>query len=203
MHCDMRRALIQSATLILTLAAPLALSAQIGLGLEAKSATTALAVRRLAQTAAQRVRRRYRAVPRLLHQAQSHSAWAASPPRHPADMAASTGDIHLPSGRDPFRSLLAAPGIGPGPMHAMIPGRAGLLWMDLAIEGVVTGGPQPLALVMGPDHRTYLLVPGVRIYDAVIFRINQRGIWFETLQKPGPSGRLSGHLVFKPLATKR
>lgn len=181
----------------MTLAAPLALTAQIGLGLEAKSAVTALAVRRLAQAAAQRVNHRYRAIPRLLHQAQTHSSWAANPAHHTADMAVSSGQLRLPSGRDPFRALLAAP--GPGPTQTSIPGLAGLLWTELTVEGVVTGGPQPLALVAAPDHRTYVLVPGKRIYNAVVFRVNSRGIWFETLQKPGPAGRLSGHLVFKPL----
>ncbi len=197
-----RRTLTQFATLLLMIAAPLALAAQIGLGLEAKSATTALAVRRLAQTAAQRVRSRYRAVPRLLHQAQTNSSWPTNSAHRTANMSIPSGDFRLPAGRDPFRALLAAPGVNSGPMQPTIPGRAGLLWMDLAVEGVVTG-PHSLALVAAPDHRTYLLVPGARIYNAMVFRISSRGIWFETLQKPGPAGSLSGRLVFKPLPAKR
>ncbi len=109
---------------------------------------------------------------------------------------------HLRLSRDPFRPLVSHPHAGPGaaPVVRRPPGKAGLRWQSLQIQGIALGGRNAaVALAATGQGMSYLLRPGDRLFNALIVRISLRGIWLEELAPAGPRGRPHGKLRLLPM----
>lgn len=82
-----------------------------------------------------------------------------------------------PAGRrDPFRNLLAI-GIDPAAKGYRPPGLQGLSVNELSVRGVIEkldGGY--VAMVQGPDNKTYSIHPGDRLLDGLVRAVNAEGL---------------------------
>jgi Tfp pilus assembly protein PilP len=79
--------------------------------------------------------------------------------------------------RDPFQSLMgtgtelhAASSKGEGP--------AGMTVAEIAVRGVVQTRGTLVAMVSGPDHKTYIVHAGDKLLDGTIKSITQQGMIF-------------------------
>lgn len=70
--------------------------------------------------------------------------------------------------RDPFISLVNRASIEKGPPQKRPEGLRGLSFDEIALRGVFLGRAGPIALVQGPDTKTYQVHIGDRMYDAVV-----------------------------------
>jgi len=94
--------------------------------------------------------------------------------------------------RDPFVPLVSPPS-----SQAVIttasaprpPGLAGLSAADVALTGIITRGTRRLALLRGPDGRTYLAREHDRVHDGVISRIDRDGVVWLTAATTEDAGR--------------
>lgn len=69
------------------------------------------------------------------------------------------------------------------------PGLAGLAAADVAVTGIITRGPLRLALLRGPDGRTYLAREHDSVHDAVITRIERDAVVWVTTGTTEEGGR--------------
>jgi len=79
--------------------------------------------------------------------------------------------------RDPFVSLLAR-GAEPRPPTARPAGPAGILIGEVAVKGVVRDRTGFLAMIQGPDKRTYVVRPGEKLFDGSVKAITGDGVVF-------------------------
>jgi Tfp pilus assembly protein PilP len=92
------------------------------------------------------------------------------PPRQPESY------TYEPAGRrDPFTNLL---GIGSGPRVTLTrgEGKAGLVVAELSVRGVMQNRGGFLAMVQGPDGKTFLLRAGDKLADGTVRAVNAEGI---------------------------
>jgi hypothetical protein len=84
---------------------------------------------------------------------------------------------YRPDGRrDPFVSLLSR-GVEPaGVPRGSISGIGGLTTAELSVRGIVTAKGRYIAMVQGPDAKTYIAHPNDRLVDGVITRITAQGV---------------------------
>jgi hypothetical protein len=83
---------------------------------------------------------------------------------------------YAPDGRrDPFLSLLSAGGTGGTPADH-VDGPAGLLTAELSVRGVVKSRGALLAMVQGPDNRTYVIRAGDKLRDGLVKAVNPDGL---------------------------
>ncbi len=84
---------------------------------------------------------------------------------------------YKPDGRrDPFVSLLSR-GIEPAPVtKGSITGINGLTTAELSVRGIVNAKGRYIAMVQGPDTKTYIAHPNDRLVDGVIMRITAQGL---------------------------
>jgi hypothetical protein len=103
--------------------------------------------------------------------------------------------------RDPFVSLIqpkrptttqALPGTRPPT------GLAALALSDVVVTGLVRSGTTMLAVLQGPDRRSFVAHEKDRLMDAVIKMIDARGVVFV---EQDASGAANGHEVRKALRT--
>ncbi len=79
--------------------------------------------------------------------------------------------------RDPFVSLLAR-GAELRGAATRPPGLAGLLVGEVAVRGIVKGPKGFLAIVTGPDRRTYIVHPNDRLFDGTVKAIAEDAVIF-------------------------
>jgi Tfp pilus assembly protein PilP len=78
--------------------------------------------------------------------------------------------------RDPFVSLIAR-GTEPRTVpKGSVTGLSGLTTAELSVRGIVTTKGRYIAMVQGPDSRTYIVHPNDRLVDGVITRITAQGL---------------------------
>jgi Tfp pilus assembly protein PilP len=106
------------------------------------------------------------------------SAPAAPAPAAPAAAAPPTETYTYQSEgrRDPFLNLLGA-GPDPRPAAARRPeGAAGLSVAEISVRGVLQSRDALVAMISGPDNRTYIVHQGDQLLDGTIKRITSEGL---------------------------
>lgn len=114
----------------------------------------------------------------VVAQAPVADAPAAEQPADPPPPAAATGEIYTyrPDGRrDPFVSLLAR-GVDTNPEVRNLTGLGALTTAEVSVRGVIELGGDYVAMVQGPDAKTYIVHPNDRLLDGVITRITSQGL---------------------------
>jgi Tfp pilus assembly protein PilP len=116
----------------------------------------------------------------LAHAQTAPAAAPAAPaPAAPAAKAATALDdyAYRPDGRrDPFISLINA-GADPRPTTARrIDGPATFMVGDISVRGVMQTREALVAMVQGPDNRTYLVHQGDKLADGVIKTVTPQGL---------------------------
>lgn len=104
--------------------------------------------------------------------------------------------------RDPFASLIvpkptptSRPGGGAGPVAA---GLGGVSVTDVVVKGVIRSGNTLIALLQGPDGRTYMAKRQDRLHDGVISRIEIDAVVF-TERSADAAGVVRARDIRKPL----
>jgi hypothetical protein len=88
--------------------------------------------------------------------------------------------------RDPFTSLIAAKaGYSSGPGVPAVPGLPGLALADVTVRGVVRSGENILAILEGPNQKSYVARPKDRLRDASVQTIDTTGVIFAEQLAPG------------------
>ena len=104
--------------------------------------------------------------------------------------------------RDPFVSLIVPKAPASGPLSAArpraVPGLVGIAISDIVVKGLVKSGATLIALLQGPDGRTYMARTQDRLQDGVVTRIDSDAVVF-TERSPDAAGQLRAHDVRKPL----
>jgi Tfp pilus assembly protein PilP len=97
---------------------------------------------------------------------------AASAPTEPSGLPYS---YQADGRRDPFQSLTAAStdDKAPRPTGA---GIAGIRVEELSVRGVMRSRERLVAMITGPDNRTYVVHPGDKLADGVVKSINPQGL---------------------------
>jgi hypothetical protein len=81
-----------------------------------------------------------------------------------------------PAGRrDPFLTLIGA-GVEPRAPVKRGEGSTGLLVAEISVRGVVQGRGSLVAMVQGPDNRTYLMHTGDKLVDGTIKAVTPQGL---------------------------
>lgn len=86
--------------------------------------------------------------------------------------------------RDPFVSLIAprvaptAPAAASRPKSIPGAGLSGLAVSDVTVKGLIKSGATYIALLQGPDGRTYMAKREDRLQDGVVTRIESDGVVF-------------------------
>lgn len=84
--------------------------------------------------------------------------------------------IYQPDGRrDPFVSLLGG-GVEPRAASTRGEGPAGMTVGEITVRGVVQSNGAMVAMIQGPDKKTYVVHQGDKLLDGTIKAINQQGL---------------------------
>ena len=85
-----------------------------------------------------------------------------------------------PAGRrDPFRSLLEGfEELEEGPARARPPGLPGMLVEELRVEGIIETPTGILAFVLGRDNVSYIIRPGTKLFNGLVFEIQPKKVVF-------------------------
>jgi Tfp pilus assembly protein PilP len=95
---------------------------------------------------------------------------AAPPPAEPYT-------YHSDARRDPFVSLTGT-GTEPQPTASKGEGPAGMTIAEIAVRGIMQSRGTLVAMVSGPDHKTYIVHPGDKLLDGTIKSITPQGMIF-------------------------
>jgi type IV pilus assembly protein PilP len=99
----------------------------------------------------------------------------ASPDAPPAAGPAAAGYSYDPAGRrDPFLTLLGVGGTTGSSKSGE--GAAGMAVDELSVRGVMTSRGALVAMVQGPDNKTYIVHQGDKLADGVIKSITPLGL---------------------------
>ena len=105
--------------------------------------------------------------------AAAPAAQAEKPPVVPENY------TYEPSGRrDPFLSLLGS-GADAHPVSKKGEGPAGMTVSEISVRGVMQSKSGLIAMVQGPDNKTYIVHPGDKLADGSIKSINAQGLVIE------------------------
>lgn len=105
------------------------------------------------------------------------SAKPAAPPAQPLPTV-DPAYVYEPAGRrDPFISLLGR-GQEAGPTTARLPGLSGLLIGETTVKGVLRDRTGFIAMLQGPDNKTYTVRVGDKLADGTVKSINQEKVIF-------------------------
>lgn len=77
--------------------------------------------------------------------------------------------------RDPFVSLLGS-GVEPRAASVRGEGPAGMTVGEITVRGVVQSNGAMVAMIQGPDKKTYVVHQGDKLLDGTIKAINQQGL---------------------------
>jgi Tfp pilus assembly protein PilP len=80
--------------------------------------------------------------------------------------------------RDPFINLLGS-GIDARQPSRKIEGPAGMTVAEISVRGVLQGRNGVIAMVQGPDNKTYIVHPGDKLADGSIKSITAQGLVIE------------------------
>jgi Tfp pilus assembly protein PilP len=87
------------------------------------------------------------------------------------------GYVYDPAGRrDPFTNLL---GGGNGPMSRKGEGPSGIAVSEISVRGVMQSRSGLIAMVQGPDNKTYIVHQGDKLLDGSIKTITAQGLIIE------------------------
>lgn len=105
--------------------------------------------------------------------------------------------------RDPFVSLIvpkAAPSVAnAAPSRPrVVAGLGGLSVSDAVVKGMIRSGTTLIALLQGPDGKTYMAKRLDRLQDGVVTRIDSDGVVF-TERTADAAGVVRAHDIRKPL----
>jgi type IV pilus assembly protein PilP len=104
------------------------------------------------------------------------AAAAGQPPSKPAEAGAPF--TYNPEGRrDPFVSLIGK-GNDPKNTAARPPGVPGLLINEVSVKGIVRNSAGFVAMIQGPDNKTYVVKAGDRLMDGMVKSIVQDAVVF-------------------------
>jgi Tfp pilus assembly protein PilP len=106
---------------------------------------------------------------------------ATPPPADAAKPAPPAGETYTydPAGRrDPFLSLVGAGSLGPN-QGKRGEGAAGMTVAEISVRGVLQSRGKLIAMVMGPDNKTYIVHEGDRLLDGSIKSITPQGLVIE------------------------
>jgi type IV pilus assembly protein PilP len=106
------------------------------------------------------------------------TAPAAAAPATP-EAATADGYAYNPEGRrDPFVSLVRSGSDSRAPRNAgaAIDGLSGLSVEDISVRGVVAGRTGFVAMVQGPDNKTYLVRQNDKLLDGTVKAVNAQGL---------------------------
>ncbi|HJZ70676.1 MAG TPA: hypothetical protein VKE51_02995 [Vicinamibacterales bacterium] len=105
------------------------------------------------------------------------SAPAATPqaPAAPAPPAPEAYSYRADGRRDPFQSLTANGALAAATSHKG-EGPAGLAVNDISVRGVMQSRGAHVAMIMGPDNKTYIVHQGDKLLDGTIRTITAQGL---------------------------
>jgi Tfp pilus assembly protein PilP len=112
--------------------------------------------------------------------AQSATAAPSAPAAHTAQPAtvAQPAYSYQPDGRrDPFISLLGR-GSDPASGASRPTGLPGLLIDELSIKGIINDRAGFVAMIQGPDNKTYMVHPGEKLMDGSVKSITGDSVVF-------------------------
>jgi Tfp pilus assembly protein PilP len=102
---------------------------------------------------------------------------APAPSPAPADPQSTSPYAYSADGRrDPFQSLTSKPGAAKGAPRPTTPGIAGIRIDELSVRGIMQSRERLVAMVQGPDNRTYLIHQGDKLADGVVKTITPQGL---------------------------
>jgi Tfp pilus assembly protein PilP len=106
---------------------------------------------------------------------QVQPAAAPSPPPPPPTPQLESYTYDPGGRRDPFTNLLGA---GSGPRVPLMrgEGKAGLAVAELSVRGVMQNRGGFIAMVQGPDGKTFLIRSGDKLADGTVRAVNAEGI---------------------------
>jgi len=108
--------------------------------------------------------------------AQTPAKPAAPPAAAPAPAAAPENFTYQPDGRrDPFVNLLGT-GIEPKAPARRPDGPTGFLVGEISVRGVMQSHDALVAMISGPDNKTYIVHQGDRLMDGTIKSITADGL---------------------------
>ena len=103
---------------------------------------------------------------------QQAAAQPQTPPPTPPDPYS-----YNPDGRrDPFLSLLGAGAERGGPQAKRGDGVAGMTVAEISVRGILQSRGTLIAMVQGPDNRTYMLRQGDRLADGAVQAVTTEGL---------------------------
>jgi len=82
---------------------------------------------------------------------------------------------HADGRRDPFLNLLGT-GTEPRPVGRKSDGLAGLALGEITVRGIMQSRDALVAMIAGPDNKTYIVHPGDRLLDGQIKTITHDGL---------------------------
>ena len=101
---------------------------------------------------------------------------AQTPPPPPSALLPTENYTYEPSGRrDPFLTLLGG-GSEPRLTSRRGEGAAGLSVNELSVRGVMQSRGAFIAMVQGPDNKTYMIHQGDKLADGVVRAVNAEGL---------------------------
>ena len=97
-----------------------------------------------------------------------------TPPPPPTAGQPADNYTYDPSGRrDPFLTLI---GSGSKPLGPRGPGVGGLSVNEISVRGVIQSRGGFIAMVQGPDNKTYMIHQGDKLLDGVVRAVNAEGL---------------------------
>jgi type IV pilus assembly protein PilP len=99
----------------------------------------------------------------------------APPPQAPPVVPPDPYSYNPDGRRDPFLSLLGA-GAEKGPQAKRGDGVAGMTVAEISVRGILQSRGTLIAMVQGPDNRTYMLRQGDRLADGAVQAVTTDGL---------------------------
>ena len=126
--------------------------------------------------------------------APAAAAQPQTPPPAPPDPYS-----YNPDGRrDPFLSLLGAGADRGGPQPKRGDGVAGMTVAEISVRGILQSRGMLIAMVQGPDNKTYMLRQGDRLADGAVQAVTAEGLVIMQ-EVNDPLSLVKQRMVRKPL----
>jgi len=100
---------------------------------------------------------------------------AAQPQRPPAEQPGETYTYQPEGRRDPFLNLLGT-GVDPTPGLKKGEGPGGMMVSEISVRGIMQSKGGLVAMVSGPDNKTYIVRQGDRFLDGKIKSVIPQGL---------------------------
>ena len=124
-----------------------------------------------------------------------------SAPSSPVESpSATTYSYNADGRRDPFQSLTGTGGDSKSAPKPSVAGIAGIRIDDVSVRGIMQSRERLVAMVQGPDNRTYLIHQGDKLADGVVKSITPLGLVL-VQDVSDPRAKEKTREVRKPLRT--